>query len=85
MCISWMVILSGVVPAVMHVMTMQGRAHMRQAQKAGSELARWRDTELDGPATPSSVASHAAGTSPHLLADESLLHTHIIKCEYAVD
>ena len=83
-CISWTVTLPGVVTAVMH-MTMQGRAHMRQAQKAGSELARWRDTDMDGPASPSSVASHAAGTSPHLIAHLSLLHSPIVRYQHVVD
>ena len=48
-------------PEVVSLVAMQGRAHMRQAQKAGSQLARWRDADGAGPATPCFVSSHAAG------------------------
>lgn len=43
---------------------LQGRAHVRQMQRTGSQVSRWQDVAAEGqaPPTPSTLAASSLGT-----------------------
>lgn len=55
---------------------MQGRAHMRQVQRVGSDVSRWQDN--DAPPTPAATASSTPGRPEPCRHDTLLLATQFM-------